>query len=144
MLGCSGGEAGAVRARLQALAGEANKPAVEGLALVTHAASIGDYFTGDAVLDLGPGSAPIHGRNTIVAMVARLQPRMAAFRSEIDDVSVQVGEDGETAAVALTLRIIPRSPAVGEGSDAREFALQMRKEDGAWRITRATAVQALR
>ena len=141
---CTWGEEGAIRARLKALAQEANKPPAEGLALVTHAAAVGGYFSGDAVVDLGPGSAPLQGRETLIGMVARLQPRLAAYRLELEDVEVHVSEDKGSAGVSLTLRTIPRRPGSSEGPDAREFALEMRKEDGEWRIARATAVQTLR
>jgi hypothetical protein len=82
----------------------------------------------------------------LIGMVARLQPRTAAYRVEVevDDVEVRVGDEGDSAGVAATVVIIPRQPGAGEGIDAREFALTMRKSDGTWRISRMTAVQTLR
>jgi hypothetical protein len=142
--GCARGEERAIRSRLAALAAEANQPAAEGLALVAHAASIGDYFTTDVVVDLGEGSTPIQGREMLIGMVARLQPRTAAYRVELDDVEVRVAEDRESAGVAATVIVIPRRPGDDGGTDAREFALTMTKADGAWRIARMTAVQTLR
>jgi hypothetical protein len=142
--GCAGGEERAIRSRLAALMAEANKPAAEGLALVAHAASIGDYFATDAVVDLGDGSTPIQGREMLIGMVARLQPRTAAYRVALDDVEVRVAEDGESAGVAATVIVTPRQRGEDGGADAREFALTMTKADGAWRIARVTAVQTLR
>jgi ketosteroid isomerase-like protein len=126
------------------LVGEANKPAAEGLALIAHAVSIGDYFTTDTVVDLGAGSTPIPGREMLIGMVARLQPRTAAYRVELDDVEVRVSEDGESAGVAATVIITSRRPGPDDGADAREFALTLTKADGDWRIARMTAVQTLR
>lgn len=142
--GCAWGEEAAIRSRLTALVGEANKPAAEGLALVAHAASVGDYFTPDTVVDLGAGSTPIQGREMLIGMVARLQPRTAAYRVELDDVEVRVGEDGDAATVEATVIVTPRRPGPDEGVDAREFALTLTKTDGVWRIARMTAVQTLR
>jgi hypothetical protein len=143
-IGCTRGEEAAIRSRLRALAAEANQPAAEGLALVAHAASIGDFFTTDVVVDLGAGGAPIQGREMLIGMVARLQPRTSDYRVELDDEEVRVAEDGESAGVALTVLVIPRRPGPNEGIDAREFALSLTKSDGTWRIARMTAVQTLR
>jgi hypothetical protein len=80
----------------------------------------------------------------LMGMVVRLQPRTAAYRVEIDDVDVRLGDDRASAGVAATVIITPRRPGTDEGTDAREFALTLTKADGAWRIARMTAVQTLR
>lgn len=123
---------------------EVNKPPAEGLALVAHAQSVGDYFTDDVIVELGPGSMPIQGRATLVGMVARLQPRTAAYGVALDDVEVSLAEDGVTAGVAATVIFTPREPAQHEGHDAREFAVTMTRTEGTWRIARMTAVETLR
>lgn len=128
-----------------ALVDEVNRPPAEGLALVAHAQSVGDYFTDDVTVDLGVGSMPIQGRATLVGMVARLQPRTAAYRVALDDVEVSLADDGATAGVAATVILTPRRPAQPhEGHDAREFAVTMARTDGTWRIARMTAVETLR
>lgn len=142
--GCSWGEEAAIRSRLDALTAEANQPAAEGLARVAHAASIGGYFTDDATVDLGPGTTPIEGRDMLIGMVARLQPRTAAYQVRIEDADIRVAEDGLTAGVAVTVSVTPRNPTPDEGPDPREFAVTMTKAGGTWRIARVTAVQALR
>ena len=142
--GCARGEEAAIRARLAALADEVNRPPAEGLALVAHAQSVGDYFTDDVSVELGPGAMPIQGRATLVGMVARLQSRTAAYRVAVEDVEVNLAEDGATAGVAATVILTPRAPAEHEGHDAREFAVTMAKNDGTWRIARMTAVETLR
>ncbi len=135
------GEEAIVRERLHELVAELNEGAADGLGLVARAAKIGSFFTEDVVLDLGEG-APIHGRETVMGMAARLQPRTAAFTVGIDDVTVNVGDAG-TADVDLTATFT-RQEGAGETSiDARELNLGMRKIDGEWLIARLTAVEPL-
>lgn len=141
---CSWGEEGAIRSRLRSFVQEANRPPAEGLALVAHATSMGDYFTEGVTVDLGPGTTAIEGREMLIGMVARLQPRTSGYEVRLEDTVIQVADDGATAGVAVTVSIIPRKPAPGEGPDPREFALNMTKSSGTWRIARVTAVQALR
>ncbi len=134
-----------IRAQLASLAAEFNASTTDGFGTVARAAQLGSYFSDDVVVDLGPGSALIEGRPTLVGMAARLQPRTAAFRVAIDDVGVEVTEEHHRADVTLTVSFIRRSITTGEESlDAREFALQMRRADGRWRIARATAVETFR
>jgi hypothetical protein len=141
----AGSEADAVRARLQSLADELNTGAGEGLAAMAHAAAIGNYFTEDVLIELGPGSNPIQGRTMLTGMAARLQPRIAAFRIVLDDIGVTLAEGNSAADVSLTVSFIRRTAATGQESmDAREFALGMRRDDGTWRIARMTAVETLR
>jgi hypothetical protein len=135
----------AIRGRLETLRNEVNSSAVEGLGTATRAVQIGGYFTTDAVVELGEGSVPIRGRDTIVGMVARLQPRTAAFRMELDDVSVDLVPGGGAADVLLTASFVRRSIETGEESrDAREYALVLTKAGGDWEISRITAIDTLR
>jgi hypothetical protein len=138
------GDAALIGSRLDSFCDEVNAGAVEGLGTVARAASIGSYFSDDAVVDLGQGTAPIAGRDTLIGMAARLQPRTAAFVLKLDDVGVTLGPDNRAADVTLTASFIRRSVTTGEESmDAREFALAMVK-DGVWRIKRVTAVDTLK
>jgi hypothetical protein len=140
-----GGEERAIRTRLEGLRDEVNAGAKEGLESVARAAAIGSYFTPDVVVDLGQGTAPIAGRETLMGMAARLQPRTAAFRLEVQDVGVALRPDGEAADVNLTATFARRSVSTGEESlDAREFSAVMAKDGGTWRIARLTAVDTLR
>lgn len=135
----------AIRSRLEALRTEINTRTADGLGTLAHAAQIGSYFTDDVVIELGEGAASIRGRDTVIGMSARLQPRTAAFRLELDDVGVEMVPGGQAADVLLTASFIRRSAATGEESrDAREFALVCEKQSGTWRISRVTAVDTLR
>jgi hypothetical protein len=139
------GDERAIRQRLDALTVAVNTTAGEGLAAVTHAAELADFFTDDVVVDLGKGASPIVGRATLIGMASRLQRRTAAFRLRFDDVGVRLGADNTTADVALTASFIQRGDGTGaESMDAREFAVAVAKQSGVWRIARVTAVDTLR
>jgi hypothetical protein len=78
-------------------------------------------------------------------MAARLQPRTAAFRLDLDDVGIELVPGGTAADVMLTASFVRRSISTGEESrDAREFAVVLLKTDGTWRISRITAIDTLR
>ena len=136
----------AITRRLDQFVAEFNASTREGdgLASLARAARLGQYFTQDVVVELGQGSPPIQGRETLMGMAARLQPRTAAFVLELDDVTVE-SVAAERADVIMTALIRRRSFASGDESlDAREFSLEMRKEDGTWRMSRVVAVDTLR
>jgi hypothetical protein len=134
-----------IRDRLDRLAADFNASTTDGLGTVAHAAQLGSYFTEDIVVDLGPGTAPIAGRDTLIGMAARLQPRTASFRVELADVNVAVSADRAHADVNLTASFIRRSITTGEQSiDAREFAVDMRKTGREWNIARVASVDTLR
>jgi hypothetical protein len=139
-----GDERSAIRDRLEALRNEVNAPVSEGLGAMTHAAALASYFTEDVSVELGDGTAPISGREMVMGVAARLQPRMSEFELDLADVSVQVAPDGQTADVNLTAEFIKRTPDPRRTRDAREFALAMRHEDHEWKIARVVAVQTLK
>ncbi|MBW8712709.1 MAG: nuclear transport factor 2 family protein, partial [Acidobacteria bacterium] len=124
-----------IEARLGALRNEVNASTKDGLGTALRAAQIGSYFTDDAVVELGEGAAPIKGRDTVMGMVARLQPRTAAFRMDLDDITIDMASGSTAADVLLTASFVRRNISTGEESlDAREYALVMTKADGTWRI----------
>ncbi len=137
-------EGAAVRKRLQAFAAEVNASTTDGAGAAARAYQLASYFTEDVEVDLGQGAPPIHGRDTIMGMAVRLQPRTAAFRLEFEDISVALAPGGNAADVHLTAEFIRRSITTGEQSfDAREFAIGMRRVDEEWRIATVTAVETL-
>jgi hypothetical protein len=138
------GDERAIRERIEALRTEVNVSTRDGLGIAARAAEIGSYFTEDAIVELGAGST-IRGRETLMDMTARLQPRTAAFRLDLDDVGIELVPGGVAADVTLTASFVRRSLSTGEESrDAREFALVLVKTDGTWRISRITAIDTLR
>ena len=139
------GSSASVRARLQALSDLINSSTVDGQGPEARGAQLGAFFTEDVDVDFGQGAAPIRGRDTLIGMAGRLQPRTAAFRLRFEDVTIEMAPGEETADVHLTAEIIRRSVTTGEESlDAREFTLGMRRVDGEWQIARVTAVDTLK
>ena len=142
--GRESGDERAIRARLNALRNEINTSTTDGLGTLAHAAQIGSYFTDDVTIELGEGATAIHTRDTLMGIAARLQPRTAAFRLDLDDVSVEMVPGAAAADVLLTASFVRRSLSTGDESlDAREFSLVCQKDGGTWRIARVTAIDTL-
>jgi hypothetical protein len=137
------GDERAIRERIEALRTEMNLSTRDGLGTTDRAEQIGSYFTDDTVVELGGGSS-IRGRETLMDMAARLQPRTAAFRLDLDDVGIEMVPDSGAADVILTASFVRRSSTGDQSRDAREFALVLVKTDGTWRISRITAIDTLR
>jgi hypothetical protein len=133
-----------IRRRLASFASDFNRRAGEGLGSVSHAVSLGGYFSEDVRVDLGPGTSTIEGRATIIGMATRLQPRTASFLLQLEDVTVDLTSE-TTADVSLTAVFRRRSIASGEESiDAREFALALDRSTGEWLVQRVTAIDTLK
>ena len=130
-----------VHALFEGFAREFNSGASGGLGLLARAAHIGEYFTPDVVIELAQGSPPIQGRETLMGMASRLQPRTSAFELEFDDVTVEFTDPdhGEATFTALFRQLS------GEKSiDAREFSAEVVRTDGRWRVSRVVAIDTLR
>ena len=139
------GDDRAIKRRLDALVEHVNAGGAEGVGAVTRAAEIGAYFTDDVVVDLGQGTAPIAGRETLIGMAARFQPATASRVVSLEDVTVATRPGTAIADVALTVTLTGRDARTGaQTMDARELALEMRKDSGEWLIARATAVDTLK
>ena len=134
-----------IRNRLDSLADDFNESTADGLGTVARAARLATYFTDDVVVELGQGSPPIHGRETLVGMASRLQLRTSAFRLELLDINVEVRSrsDADVRLTAAFRRLSGAAP--GEGSiDAQEVALRMNKSSGDWRISHVATVDPFR
>lgn len=131
-----------IERRLQQFASEVNESTADGLGTVARAARIGSYFTEDVVVDVGRGTPPIQGRETVIGMAARLQPRTAAFRLELLDITVTPRSD-TLAEVSLTAAF-GRSAPGGNETDARELAITMVETGGEWRMSHVRLVDAFR
>ena len=133
-----------VRRRLNAFAAEFNETTAAGLATIAHAARIGTYFTEDVVVELGDGAPPIRGRQTLIAMATRLQPRTSAFTLELLDQNVTISAPS-TAEVNVTAAFRRRGRVAGEDAvEARELALRMVKTGGNWLVSEVKAVETFK
>jgi hypothetical protein len=138
-------EGAPIRQRLQAFADAVNDSTVDGSGPEARVKQLAAYFTDDVDVELGGGSAPIKGREILMGMAERLQPRTAMFKLKFEDVTVALHPGAEAADVHLTAEFIRRSITTGEESlDAREFTIGMRRVDDAWRIARVTALDTLK
>ena len=138
-------ERAVIRQRLDAFAEAVNKGGGSGLAgAATHAIGLANFFTNDVVITLGDGTAPIQGRDMLMSMAMRLQPRTSEYTLDFEDVNVQLASDGQSAEVGLTAEFIRREPGARQSMDAREFKLQMRLDDGEWKIASVDAIQTLK
>jgi hypothetical protein len=144
--GCSwwGNDKAAITARLRAFTQVVNAAAPEGLGSVSHAGEIAAFFTDDAVVELGSGSTPIAGRETLMAMAVRLQPRLAQYTIGFADANISFAPDRQSADVTLTVEFINRDQTARQQMDAREFKLAMRRVDDEWKMSRVTAVETLK
>ena len=145
------GDERTIRGRIEALRTDVNASTVDGFGAAARAAQIGGYFTDDAVVELGGGSVPIRGRETLMGMAAAgyqansLTDAHIHYRLDLDDVGIEMVPGGVAADVMLTASFVRRSISTGEESrDAREFALVLVKTDGTWRLSRITAIDTLR
>ena len=133
-----------VRALFEGFAREFNSGTTDGIGLLARAAHIGEYFTPDVVIELGRGSPPIQGRETLMGMASRLQPRTSAFVLEFDDVNVEF-PDADHGEVTFTALFRRRSQESAEESiDAREFAGEVVRTGGRWRVRKVVAIDTLR
>ena len=132
-----------VSRHLEALADEVNAGTTDGAGLAARAAQLGQYFTDDVAIDLGPGASAVRGRATVLDMLSRLQPRTSAFQLRLTDTTITLAADQRSADAVLTAEFIRRGG--GEDSiDARELSIQLTKADGTWRIQHLTVVEAFR
>jgi hypothetical protein len=133
-----------IHRRLDEFTATFNAASGEGLGGLAQAARLGHFFTDDVVVELGRGSPPIRGRETVVGMAARLQPRAAEFLLEFVDVTIG-GIEEERAEVSLTA-VLRRRAAVPapESLDAREFSAELAKVDGVWQVSRVVAIDPVR
>jgi hypothetical protein len=133
-----------VRRLFDDFAEELNAGATSGFETLTHIARLSEFFHPDIVVDLGQGSAPIHGRETLLGMVSRLQPRTSAFVVEMDDVNVEF-TDPDHGEVTFTALIRRRIVGSGEESiDAREFGGEVVRSGSRWQVSRVVAIDTLR
>jgi SnoaL-like domain len=138
-------EGAPIRERLESFAEAVNRSTMDGAGPEARAKELAEYFTEDVEVEFGGGAAPIKGRNTLMGMAERLQPRTAMFRLKFEDVTVAMSPGGDAADVHLAAEFIRRSITTGEQSlDAREFTIGMRRVDNAWRIARVTAIDTLK
>ncbi len=132
-----------IRAALNDLAATVSQSGGEGLAQMARAAKLGQLFTEDVVVQLGPGFAPIRGRDTIMALAAKAQVPGEGFTVRFVDVTVAVDASGLAATADLTATVQGRSLGDLQAIDAKELEIAFRKVGQDWLIERVTGVNAI-
>jgi hypothetical protein len=132
-----------VRRLFEDFAEELNAGTAGGFDTLTHITRLSELFHPDIVVELGQGSAPIQGRETLLGMVSRLQPRTSAFVLEMDDVNVEL-TDQDHGEVTFTALVRRRVDSGEESIDAREFGAEVVRNGGRWQVSRVVAIDTLR
>ena len=133
-----------VRRLFKDFADELNAGTTSGFGTLTHLARLSEFIDPAIVVELGQGSPPIQGRETLLGMVTRLQPRTSAFVLEMDDVTIEF-TDPDHGEVTFTALIRRRTIDSGEDSiDAREFGGEVVRSGGRWQVSRIVAIDTLR
>ena len=133
-----------VRRLFYDFAEELNAGTTGGFDTLTHIARLSEFFHPDVVVELRQGTPPIQGRETLLGMVSRLQPRTSAFVVEMDDVNVEF-TDQDHGDVTFTALIRRRAVDASEESiDAREFTAEVLRSGGRWQVSRVVAIDTFR
>ncbi len=135
-----------IRRRLDALAETASVGGGDtSLVRLAKAARLAGYFTEDITIDLGSPSTVIRGRDTLMAMAARIRVSPEGLRIELVDVQITVDAEGARATASMTVQGSGIAFATGDQMiDAREMEMTLVKLDGEWLIQGVSAVSAIR
>jgi hypothetical protein len=113
------------------------------LGAASAAADLQAYFAPDVRIDSGRPFGTLTGRDRVIGAAARLRTSTPAFRIELVDVQVTVGDDAESAGVDCTAVATLQDGAGQDTVDARELVMTLALVDGRWVITHASALDVL-
>ena len=134
---------GRIRDALDDLAATVSEPGGDGLGQMARAARLGGFFAQDVVVDLGRPYTRIEGRDTIMALAAKVQVPGEGMDVRFVDVTVEVAPGGADAVVHLTATVASRGRPLENSLDAKELEMTWRKVDDTWLIARVTGVDTL-
>jgi hypothetical protein len=137
------GDEGRIQAALDDLATTVGEPGGDGIGQMARAAHIGSFFARDVVVDLGQPFSRIDGRDTLMALAAKMQVPGEGLDVRFVDVSIDVAPGGADATVHLTATVASRGRPFDNGLDAKELEMEWRKVDDTWLIARVTGVSPL-
>jgi hypothetical protein len=139
-------DANRIARRLERIAADASAaPRESAVDRLARAARLATALTTDARLEFGEGAPAVEGREAIVALASRAVPGEGPARLSFVDVGITVGEGRLAARATMTAKLVTRdAQSGGDLVDAREVETDWVKQDGEWRITRATLVGTLR
>jgi hypothetical protein len=134
-----------IRQRLAALAGAASfsqRPSA--LANLAAGEQLRDFFTSDLQVEVDlpeGGHATLTSREDILQAALAARATLDGLRVQFLDVNVTVGPGHETATAHLTVK------ATQPGDRdffVQELKLQLRKEEGRWRVFRVETIRTLK
>ena len=142
MSGCGGGDEGAIKNQMSAIAQALSVPASEGeLGRITRIASLRNALAENIQVSTGAPVRPgaqippeLVGRDAVLGLAARWSPPRAGVTVEFVDVQVTVADGGATAQVYCTAQATsgpPEQPVV----DARELTVGFAKIGGEWLVS---------
>ena len=120
-----------------------SEPGGDGLGQMARAARLGSFFAQDVVVDLGRPYSRLEGRDTIMALAAKMQVPGEGLDVRFVDVAIDVAPAGADAVVHLTATVASRGRPFESGLDAKELEMAWRKVDDTWVIARVTGVETL-
>jgi ribosomal protein S9 len=140
--GCGGGDEGAIKNQMSAIAQALSVPASEGeLGRIARIASLRNALAENIQVSTGASVRPgaqippeVVGRDAVLGLAARWSPPRAGVSVEFVDVQVTVDDGGATAQVYCTAQATsgpPEQPIV----DARELTVGFAKIDGEWLVS---------
>lgn len=139
------GEEQRIRSRLEDLAATATERGGEGLGQMAHAAKLAAFFTADVVVDLGPPYPEIRGRESLVALAAKVTMPGDDFAVTFEHVVVTLDPGATSATARLTAVVSGHGPRQRDDTvDARELEVDLLKQDGEWQLDRVASVEAIR
>jgi hypothetical protein len=133
-----------LRAALDALAGIASTPDVEGeLPRLVRVQRVRDYLVEEILVRVEDGPV-FGGREAIVGALAQASG-LGPLRVGFSDVTVRMEPGERTAAVTATVEVERTDPRSGEQSlDAREVEMTWLRPESSWVLSAATVVKPLR
>ena len=129
-----------IRQRLESLADRLSLPAAEeGLARITRAATVRNYFTADVAIEfpaeLGLAAS---GRDEVAALVARAPVPPGGIEVEIVSADIRLGGDSTSADARIETRVVARDTSEDASIlDARMIALTLIRGENDWLISHA-------
>ena len=112
------------------------------LQTASRAAALRDLVASDIVISPGQPFSPIHGRDAVIGMAARISAGAESFEIEFVDVNITVASSGTSAMVDLTVKVTAHNRGQ-ETVDAREVMMEFAYVDGQWVVKNAEAIPVL-
>jgi uncharacterized protein (UPF0147 family) len=110
------------------------------LSAIAAVSVLNAYLAPDVSMDRGGGSAPLIGRQEVVATAARLRVSTPMMRVQLFDEEISL-VNASAAIVHLTAQMTTRDHAGEELADARRVIVELVKSEGRWLVSRVTLVQ---